>query len=280
MVLLSHFPPLNDDFTTITVTSQSMRAKKQSPEYIQRLLSFFTHFQEQIILELTKDDSVVDTMRQQSLEILLVAYTRVLFKYCGDILCGSNATKAQSYNTEIQELLSSSLHGIVLNPYLHSLCACTGHHSLMHKILPLLVKFLTDLVNCSANEHKAQLDMYISTKFTSSILSQPLNNSSGGWATLKAAFEASDASYSITEEGMLYSAVQSNNTCAVVPIGFSAPTKAAWEFMLVSDSANDECSGSEYRLTIVYRKDFSSSLSLVALQIGAKANKNIARPEI
>lgn len=42
-------------------------------------------------------------------------------------------------------------------------------------------------------------------------------------------------SFSISEDGQLYSALTSNNTCALLDVGVSQG-KAAWEFLLEDDS--------------------------------------------
>lgn len=42
-------------------------------------------------------------------------------------------------------------------------------------------------------------------------------------------------SFSVSEDGQLYSALTSNNTCALLDVGVSQG-KAAWEFILEDDS--------------------------------------------
>lgn len=42
-------------------------------------------------------------------------------------------------------------------------------------------------------------------------------------------------SFTISEDGQLYSALTSSNTCALVDVGVSQG-KAAWEFLLEDDS--------------------------------------------
>ena len=74
-----------------------------------------------------------------------------------------------------------------------------------------------------------------------------------GWTAVHGLFDESDTSYSISDGGLLYTAVHSTNTCALVPVGFSSPTRVAWEFVLVTDSANDECSvfGAATKLVLI-----------------------------
>lgn len=46
-------------------------------------------------------------------------------------------------------------------------------------------------------------------------------------------------SFSVSEDGQLYSALTSNNTCALLDVGVSQG-KAAWEFLLEDDSPRYE----------------------------------------
>jgi hypothetical protein len=63
-----------------------------------------------------------------------------------------------------------------------------------------------------------------------------------GWKVVKACFEDGEGSFTVGENGTLYTSVHSSNTCGIVNIGFDRTMKAAWEFCLESDSINDECS--------------------------------------
>lgn len=47
-------------------------------------------------------------------------------------------------------------------------------------------------------------------------------------------------SFAISEDGQLYSALTSSNTCALVDVGVSQG-KAAWEFLLEEDSPRYAC---------------------------------------
>lgn len=47
-------------------------------------------------------------------------------------------------------------------------------------------------------------------------------------------------SFAISEDGQLYSALTSSNTCALVDVGVSQG-KAAWEFLLEEDSPRYVC---------------------------------------
>lgn len=52
-------------------------------------------------------------------------------------------------------------------------------------------------------------------------------------------------SFSISEDGQLYSALTSNNTCALLDVGVSQG-KAAWEFLLEDDSPRYVYKRTEY----------------------------------
>jgi hypothetical protein len=63
-----------------------------------------------------------------------------------------------------------------------------------------------------------------------------------GWKTIKAQFEDNQSSYSVSDNGTMYTSVHSNNTCGIINTPFGKNSRAAWEFQLESDTLNDECS--------------------------------------
>eukprot|EP00903_Cladosiphon_okamuranus_P019656 g18070.t4 len=85
-----------------------------------------------------------------------------------------------------------------------------------------------------------------------------------GWHPVRASFEVdkdSMTSFSISEDGQLYSALTSNNTCALLDVGVSQG-KAAWEFLLEDDSPSDECSVFGIATKPPYSRCYNSSQSL------------------
>jgi hypothetical protein len=68
------------------------------------------------------------------------------------------------------------------------------------------------------------------------------SNSNGGWKIIKAIFEDSETSFSISDNGTTYTSLHSSNTCALVNYRFTSTMKGAWEFLLEGDSLSDECS--------------------------------------
>ncbi|CAN0510629.1 unnamed protein product, partial [Ectocarpus sp. 12 AP-2014] len=81
---------------------------------------------------------------------------------------------------------------------------------------------------------------------------------------VRASFEVdkdSMTSFSISEDGQLYSALTSNNTCALLDVGVSHG-KAAWEFLLEDDSPSDECSVFGIATKPPYSRCYNSSQSL------------------
>ena len=203
---------------------------------------FLETFQEQVLLEITSHYLFKDSEKQSVVEILFAQYTKSLCARSCEIFCSLEIDNF--FCTLTMEKLQSSLVGVLLLPLLHTLCLCTSHLSLCHQLLPSIVHLLKKVTEYNnKSNHYLELGLYISHLFVSSRLSSSMGSfSERDWNVLKAGFEQSDASYLISDGGSMYSAVQSNNTCAVVPIGFSAPMRAAWEFLLVGDSVNDECS--------------------------------------
>jgi hypothetical protein len=182
---------------------------------------------------------------------------RILFeRYCDAVLLAcsslcqlgminmSGATDSEHYQTE-KYIEDSPLLRIVF-PLLHAFCYCTDDEETVRKLLPKTVHFfsvVTALVKeskfCSYAE--AGLHKCIPRRLPAAESGQ---EKSGGWRRVKtAAFESGEMSYTVTEEGTMYTSNHSSNTCALVAVdSVTKYTKLAWEFELASDSVNDQCS--------------------------------------
>lgn len=136
--------------------------------------------------------------------------------------------------------LRNSLIGRVLYPLFHYFCVQSFPSEISCGIIAGVSSF-TKLILEFSDKSKICKEAYY---LIASCDNSGGDNSSGikGWKTVKAAFDDGDSSYTLSDNGSLYTSAHSSNTCAIVNYRFSKGQKGAWEFKLENDSLNDECS--------------------------------------
>eukprot|EP01041_Mallomonas_annulata_P000974 gene974-1892_t len=236
-------------------------------EFKHSVNDFLWKFQEQLFFEVisaTVPASSISTTSTTNnsnnsndsnlMEDLLVDYCAKVFSSSVIILKSATAVavnpslsslllSSMRKSSAIENITKDSLVTLLLNPMLHGLCLCTNHTAMIHNILPYVVNLMKELSSISQESEECQLSLNLIGRKIDRIAQQPgVADVHKGWRTVRAAFEDADPSYTVREGGLLYTAVHSSNTCALVSTGFSNPMRAAWEFLLESDTANDECS--------------------------------------
>jgi hypothetical protein len=132
-------------------------------------------------------------------------------------------------------------------PLLHSFCFCMDDNETVRKLLPKTVhlysvatSLVKESIYCGIAE--ANLKSCIIRKAPQAEGANDDKHS--GWRRVKdAVFETGESSFTISEDGILYTSNHSSNTCALVSVDSVLKyNKLAWEFELASDSVNDQCS--------------------------------------
>ncbi|RYH29209.1 hypothetical protein EON65_09335 [archaeon] len=157
-----------------------------------------------------------------------------------------------SCSTLINELTAQQLdHGVKLGSPLVKLCfpvLCQLTSSnfplnLLSKVVSALTPFLDGVCKACMQSLSCRESLnLLAAQMGSDRTSTEVISSEGGWKTLKSTFEDGDSSFNITDNGTTYTSVHSGNTCAIVPMKFGSGQRAAWEFLLETDSMADECS--------------------------------------
>lgn len=140
--------------------------------------------------------------------------------------------------------LRVTILGKVLFPLIHAI-SCEGIPMSMLADIISSMSALLEAVNRVCVQSRACRDALhlISATVKRERNTSEVKSIAGGWKTVsKAAFEDSDGSFVVTENGSTYTSSHSSNTCAMIPIKFSPGQRGAWEFLLEADSVGDECS--------------------------------------
>ncbi|CAM9591597.1 unnamed protein product, partial [Scytosiphon promiscuus] len=199
-------------------------------------------------------------------EILLRQYGQCLLQVCCRVLsaeCSSTALESENYESPLWKLV-----GVLLPPFLHGLCMCVDRPRIAYGMLPPLVR-LSEVLSRRINQKPREA---AAARRAEEVLRQTqlMNPEEGlamapsGWHPVRASFEVdkeSMTSFSVSDDGQLYSALTSNNTCALLDVGVSQG-RAAWEFLLEDDSPSDECSVFGISTKPSFSRCYNSSQSL------------------
>jgi hypothetical protein len=220
------------------------------------VFTILKRFQEQISYDLITTDIDSSYNYECTLDVM-AKYTTRLFDISAT-LCRQLST------TSKQSLGDISLFNEILTPIIHALAVCVAHTKFVEKILnptANLLKALTELSIALPECHSAISLLNETVAARNSCLSFH-NVSATGWRDVTIPFDESDSSYTILDGGMIYSSTQSSNTCAIVPVRFGNTSRAAWEFLLVQDTNNDECAVFGASMHPITSRCYSSSPNL------------------
>ena len=145
----------------------------------------------------------------------------------------------------IERQLRDTLLCHLLLPFLHGLACISSSRvlELVAGILPIAVKLLETFTKATHASDACKVAAAIVNSTIRRPIPRPaVSLGACGWKVVKACFEDGEGSFTVGDNGTLYTSVHSSNTCGIVNIGFDRTMKAAWEFCLESDSINDECS--------------------------------------
>jgi hypothetical protein len=226
------------------------------------VFSFLSRLQENIVYDLANASTLQTSSPTRAaakqlacveLSRFLVHYADALYKLALKVLAQysqwadmvANADEGRRPALAMDRFLAESAIGKLLLPLLHGLCLCCDHQVLCQGTLPGLMNFVKEAaVVCGSHPECLRASRNLGRLMDSSVPSFSCDDSGeAGWHVMKnVCFREEEALYSISENGSMYVATQSTNTCAVTNCKFSGKVRAAWEFLLVADSASDECS--------------------------------------
>ena len=214
---------------------------------------FMSKLQEQLVLDLSNDTDgsaasawCCDT---------LVEYCQDLCHYAGDMLQVSYSFELEENDSQshvsgdvtmvAEELrLGQSIVCTHLLPLAHALCYCLHHLSVVRATAPYFVRVYLQLSDIVSRSRSCRIAQTLVSNSLKRVYQKPsfVEDADTGWRRVTTArFEDADSTFSISDDGMVYTSIQSSNTCAVVTSGFSGPCRAAWEFRLEADATDDEC---------------------------------------
>ena len=224
---------------------------------------FMTLFQEQLTYECITVGHESNTKLMFVLDQLLFNYSNVVIKCSIDIcrVLSTTRCKIERYFT-IEMILKNSILSVLLSPLIHTVCLCCSHIDLMRDLMPSLIDLMRESsAACKRSQYCRMSLHWLCARVQRSRKPSTISGYKG-WTPVRAVFDDSDPSFSISSDGLVYSSVQSSNTCATVSVGFSSPTRAAWEFRLEIDTVNDECSVFGAAQTPIHSRCYSSSPDL------------------
>ena len=168
----------------------------------------------------------------------------------------NNGIDTVLWGSQIEMMLRDTVPSMLLLPLLHGIAILSGndlsHGQGLRKILDIdiIAEILPTIINLLD-----KFSLFTSTSISCKIAMNTVNASiyraisepvvvtgPGGWRTVPGSFETGESSYTVSEDGQLYTSSHCSNTCGVVNIGFDKTMKGAWEFQLAADSVSDECS--------------------------------------
>ena len=148
-----------------------------------------------------------------------------------------------SNSIDYDRVIRGSIIGILVQPFIFSLCIRGHSLKFLHSIMPCVVLFMEKLSEvCNKSPICAISQKSISSTIQRYYPRVTSTTGVGGWRSVRAMFEETDTSYSLSDGGLTYTSLHSTNTCALLNIKFGVHQKAAWEFTLEHDSMSDECS--------------------------------------
>ena len=228
------------------------RAMDEFQNVICKLLQ---RFQEHLMFELTTKavGATAAGMQQDcwspAFMNVLVAYSKLLVVNSERVLSASNEASLEPVIgwSASQRRLRNSIVPLLLQPLLHSFVICKDNLPLVARLLPQAVNLLeitTRLCRLSkpCADAASLIFASIQRKIPRMTSATEQSGMRGGWKVIKAVFESGEASYSVTEDGLVYTSQSQSNTCGIINIGFSSSQRAAWEFQLLADTLGDECS--------------------------------------
>lgn len=216
--------------------------KNKGDDFRKFALEFLWKFQEQLFYDVITTPTENTHSYRQPTQQLLARFCQIVFNSGIQVLETSIAAIRQR-GSVVEAILRRSVVTVLLTPMVHGLCFCVSQLHLVREVLPLVVKLLQGLSQVTQTCRRCELSSRVVAGNIKRIVHKPGTVSTHkGWRPVKAEFEDSDPSFSVTDNGSLYTAVHSSNTCATVSVCFSSPTKAAWEFCLEADTVSDECS--------------------------------------
>ena len=241
-------------------------------DFQESLNRFLETVQEQLMIHITLKSKLSEPIHNFFVLYLdaLCRYSEVLLRQHLITASDFDSTRTQGERdegsnlpqTKVDSDLRSSIVGVSLSPVLHALCFVLRHNHLMAELLPSFVRLfqtISDVVqNCNfCKTTKLLIYEQLEAQGQCDPGHSDLCGLSKGWRNVKARFENSiDNSFTILEEGLLYSACSSDKTCAVVEIQglyfpksglpstseYSSITKIGCNFVLEDDSQMDEAS--------------------------------------
>ncbi|CAM9454429.1 unnamed protein product, partial [Phaeothamnion confervicola] len=207
-------------------------------------------------------------------EALLCRYAPALLRACLAAMTTPAGAGAGGGQHECEEVATGSATSpctpaavtrLLLLPMLHGLFLCAKRQRLAAALLPPTVALAGKLSVLIAREVAV-----IESTLRAMALPPPrrdllLAAAADHWRPVAAGFEeeprAAAASFRISDEGRVYTALTSSNTCALLDVGFRNG-RAAWEARLESDSLSDECSLFGAAVKPLTSRCYSSSSSL------------------
>ncbi len=248
---------LNNASKKIAGSLSSDSSKHQLSDFYQSSVLLLARFQETLILEITgiNDSSKTVTPRSKQLSSnlaeVLFSYFSTLSSSCVSIL--RIATQAHNQNkhdlarSEVEEKLRESILASLLQPLVHSLVFCAHDLHVCEGLLPTCLQLLQELSNVVRESETCQQaqKLLCSQLQRQNPLQQMQGNigssRSSGWQVINAIFE-DHGSFDSGDDNSMYISTTSGNTCGILNCSFSGNDKAAWEWELIHDTRDDECS--------------------------------------
>lgn len=230
-----------------------LSAGEAATEEFQKVVSvFFSRFQEHLVFEVASNlsNNVFNSSNDNCVFVnILVAYTKSLVMASERVLFAFNAPARdgnEMFWSVKERLLRETIVSLLLQPLLHSYVICNDNLNLVSRLLPHTARLLGTLSSlCRSSEACRDANKLIFSSIPRRVprmTSSEDSGQSGGWKIIKAVFEDTESTYTVSEEGMVYTSQSQSNTCGIVNVSFSGQQKAAWEFQLLSDTLGDECS--------------------------------------
>ena len=213
------------------------------------ICKFLSAFQQHAVFDVTTDhDNEIDDMDPSTdcspLAACLLCLGKAILLHGSKIINVVYKMPSTSICFEtLERIIRESVVGVLVQPFLHSLCIQGHSLKFLQSIMPCVIFFMEKLSEvCGQSPQCALAQHGINSTIQRYHPRASSTIGSGGWRQIRATFEDSDNSFSLSDGGLTYTSLHSTNTCAVVNIKFGVYQKAAWEFCLEHDSNSDECS--------------------------------------
>ena len=241
-----------------TVLSSIGNETSVSDFYISTVL-LLSRFQENLILDVANFSNQSTTSSSSRSKVLCASTVKVLFSYY-DALSSSCIKTMRSamqlyksnmdhviIRSELDAKIRESIVASLLLPLVHSLAFCTSNLQVCEGLLPTSLSLLQDLSSvCRESTHCVQAQNLLSSMIRRKNPIQQLQgdgHGSGrsGWQTIDASFQDYN-SYVTKDDRKIYASTTSGNTCGMLDCCFGPNDRAAWEWKLLHDTRDDECS--------------------------------------